>query len=165
MELFTGLSWGLFIYQTIIFSGLLILLWKFAWKPILKAVNDREENIKGALEAAETTKLEVAKLKSQNDDMRKEALAERDVLLKEARIIKDKIVADAKDIAKTESDKIIASAKEEIKSEKMAALTEIKTQVAALSIEIAEKVVKHDLSGDDKQKALVDSLIDEVNLN
>ncbi len=165
MELFTGLSWGLFIYQTIIFSGLLILLWKFAWKPILTAVNDREENIKGALEAAETTKLEVAKLKSQNDEMRKEALAERDVLLKSARETKDKIVAEAKNIAKAESDKIIASAKEEIKSEKMAALGEIKTQVAALSIEIAEKVVKHDLSGDDKQKALVDSLIEEVNLN
>jgi len=165
MDLFKDFSVGLFIYQTLIFFLLLVILKKYAWKPILGAVNDREEKIEQALEAAKQAKLDIANLKSQNEDMRKEALAERDSLLKEAREVKDKIVAEAKNSAKEEGDRIIESAREVIKNEKMAAVTELKNQVAVLSIEIAEKIVKEKLSTDEKQKALVDGLVKEINLN
>ncbi len=164
-KLLNDFSVGLFFWQTLIFVILVVLLAKFAWKPILKAVKDREEKIKGALEAAENAKMEMAKLKSQNEDMRKEALAERDALLKQAKETKDSIIAESKSAAKVEADKIIASAREEIKAEKVAAMSEIKNQVAELSIEIAEKIVKEQLQSDDKQKALVDNLIEDVNLN
>ena len=165
MDLFKDFSVGLFIYQTLIFFLLLVILKKYAWKPILGAVNDREEKIEQALEAAKQAKLDIANLKSQNEDMRKEALTERDSLLKEAREVKDKIVAEAKNSAKEEGDRIIESAREVIKNEKMAAVTELKNQVAVLSIEIAEKIVKEKLSTDEKQKALVDGLVKEINLN
>lgn len=165
MDLFKDFSVGLFIYQTLIFFLLLVILKKYAWKPILGAVNDREEKIEEALEAAKQAKLDIANLKSQNEDMRKEALAERDSLLKEAREVKDKIVAEAKNSAKEEGDRIIESARDAIKNEKMAAVTELKNQVAVLSIEIAEKIVKEKLSTDEKQKALVDGLVKEINLN
>jgi F-type H+-transporting ATPase subunit b len=165
MDLFKDFSVGLFIYQTLIFFLLLVILKKYAWKPILGAVNDREEKIEEALESAKQAKLDIANLKSQNEDMRKEALAERDSLLKEAREVKDKIVSEAKNSAKEEGDRIIESAREVIKNEKMAAVTELKNQVAVLSIEIAEKIVKEKLSTDEKQKALVDGLVNEINLN
>lgn len=164
-KLISDFSIGLFVWQSVVFVVLILLLRKFAWKPILNAVNDREEKIESALEAAEKAKIDIANLKSQNEDMRKEALIERDGLLKEAREIKDKIVADAKNAAKEEGDRIIESARDTIKNEKMAAVTEIKNQVAALSIEIAEKIVKEKLSSDDKQKTLVDGLVEEINLN
>lgn len=164
-KLISDFSIGLFMWQSIVFVVLILLLRKFAWKPILKAVNDREEKIESALEAAEKAKQDIANLKAQNEDMRKEALAERDNLLKEAREIKDKIVAEAKGAAKEEGDRIIESARDTIKNEKMAAVTEIKNQVATLSIEIAEKIVKEKLSTDEKQKTLVDGLVEEINLN
>lgn len=164
-ELISQFSIGLFLYQTVIFVALLFLLRKFAWKPILKAVNEREEKIQGALDAAEKAKLEMAKLKSQNEEMRQAALIERDNLLKEAREVKERLILEAKKAANAESDRIMASAREEIKNEKIAAISEIKTQVAMLSVDIAEKIVKEKLSSDDKQKALVDGLIGEVTLN
>ena len=164
MDLVTP-SLGLMIWTSLVFIILMVLLSKFAWKPILKAVGERESKIDEALKAADNAKMEMAKLKSENADMRKEALAERDALLKEAREIKDQIVADAKGAAKEASEKIITTAREEIKAEKVAAMSEIKNQVAVLSIEIAEKIVKEQLSSDGKQKALVDNLIDDVNLN
>ncbi|MCB9189170.1 MAG: F0F1 ATP synthase subunit B [Flavobacteriales bacterium] len=164
-KLWNDFSVGLFFWQTLIFVALVVLLAKYAWKPILTAVKEREAKIKDALEAAENAKLEMAKLKSQNEDMRREALAERDALLKQAKETKDQIVAESKTAAKVEADKIITAAREEIKAEKVAAMLEIKNQVAALSIEIAEKIVKEQLQSDDKQKALVDNLIEDVNLN
>jgi F-type H+-transporting ATPase subunit b len=164
-ELISQFSIGLFVYQTVIFVALLFLLRKFAWKPILKAVNEREEKIQGALDAAEKAKMEMAKLKSQNEEMRQAALIERDTLLKEAREVKERLILEAKKAANAESDRIMASAREEIRNEKLAAISEIKTQVAMLSVEIAEKIVKEKLSSDDKQKALVDGLIGEVTLN
>ena len=156
---------GLLFWMLVTFSLLLFILKKFAWKPILKAVNEREEKIQGALDAAEKAKLEMAKLKSQNEEMRQAALIERDNLLKEAREVKERLILEAKKAANAESDRIMASAREEIKNEKIAAISEIKTQVAMLSVEIAEKIVKEKLSSDDKQKALVDGLIGEVTLN
>lgn len=158
-------SLGLMIWTTLVFLVLLFLLTKFAWKPVLKAVKERESKIDDALKAAENAKLEMAKLKSQNEDMKQEALAAREAMMREAKETKDNIIAEAKNIAKSESEKIISSAREEIKAEKNAAMSEIKNQVAMLSIEIAEKIVKEKLGADEKQKALVDNIIEEVNLN
>ena len=158
-------SIGLIFWTSLVFLILLFLLAKFAWKPILKSVKERETKIESALEASEKAREEMAALKSQNDDLRKEALVERDSLLKEAREMKDKIVSEAKNTAKEEGERIIESAREVITNEKMAAVTEIKNQVATLSIEIAEKIVKEKLSTDEKQKTLVDGLVKEINLN
>ena len=158
-------SIGLIFWTSLVFVILLFLLGKFAWKPILSSVKERETKIETALEASEKAREEMAALKSQNEDLRKEALVERDALLKEAREMKDKIVAEAKNTAKEEGERIIESAREVITNEKMAAVTEIKNQVATLSIEIAEKIVKEKLSTDEKQKTLVDGLVKEINLN
>ena len=158
-------SIGLIFWTYLVFIILLFLLAKFAWKPILKSVKERETKIETALEASEKAREEMAALKSQNEDLRKEALVERDALLKEAREMKDKIVSEAKSTAKEEGERIIESAREVITNEKMAAVTEIKNQVATLSIEIAEKIVKEKLSTDEKQKTLVDGLVKEINLN
>jgi F-type H+-transporting ATPase subunit b len=164
MDLVTP-SFGLMIWTTLVFLVLLFLLTKFAWKPVLKAVKEREGKIDEALKAAENAKLEMAKFKSQGEELKQEALAAREAMLREAKETQEKIISDARNAAKAESEKIMVSAREEIRAEKNAAMAEIKNQVAILSIEIAEKVVKEKLSSDDKQKALVDNLIDDVTLN
>ena len=164
-KLLNDFSVGLFFWQTLLFLVLMFVLRKYAWKPILNAVNEREDSIQEALDSAKEAKLEMAKLKSDNEDLLNEARAERDAMLKEAREIKDGIVADAKGIANKESEKIIASARESIQHEKMAAITELKNQVATLSIEIAEKILKDELSSADKQKAIIDSVVKDINLN
>lgn len=156
---------GLIFWTTLIFLILLVLLKKFAWSPILKAVKDREENIKGSLESAEKARNEMAQLNAKNETLLNEARAERDVMLKEAREAKTRVIDEAKGDAKKEADKIIAQAKTQIESEKLAAISEIKTQVATLSIEIAEKILRGELSSDDKQKALAEKLAEDVNLN
>lgn len=164
-KLIEQFSFGLFFWQLLLFVGLIFLLKKFAWKPILNAVNEREEGIKNALTSAEQAKLEMENLKADNDKLLKEARAEREAMLKEARAMKDKIVADAKSEAQAEANKLIAQAQANIQAEKNAALADIKTQVATLSVEIAEKVVKQELDNKDKQLALVDGLLSEVTLS
>ena len=164
-KLLNDFSVGLFFWQTILFVVLLFLLRKFAWKPILNAVNEREKSIEDALNSAEEAKKKMAELKSSNEDLLNKARAERDELLKEAREMKDKIVAEAKTSATQQADKIIADARESIQHEKMAAITELKNQVAVLSIEIAEKILKDELSSGDKQKAIIDNVVKEINLN
>jgi F-type H+-transporting ATPase subunit b len=163
--LLNDFSVGLFAWQTLLFVVLMFLLRKFAWKPILTAVNEREDSIQEALDSAKEAKLEMAKLKSNNEDLLNEARAERDAMLKEARTLKDGIVAEAKTNASIEGDKIIAAARESIQHEKMAAITELKNQVAGLSIEIAEKILKDELSSADKQKAIIDNVVKDINLN
>ncbi|MCB0402873.1 MAG: F0F1 ATP synthase subunit B [Flavobacteriales bacterium] len=158
-------SFGLFFWQLFLFVGLILLLRKFAWKPILKAVEERESSIEDALEAAEAAKRQMAELKSNNEDLMNKARDERDAMLKEAREMKDKIVAEAKTTASAQAEKIIAEARESIQHEKMAAITELKNQVAVLSIEIAEKILKEELSSADKQKTLIDNVVKEINLN
>lgn len=158
-------SFGLFFWQLLLFVALVLLLRKFAWKPILKAVEERESSIEDALEAAEDAKKKMAELKSSNEELLNKARAERDEMLKEAREMKDKIVADAKTKANEEADKIVAAARESIEHEKMAAITDLKNQVAGLSIEIAEKILKDELSSGDKQKAIIDNVVKEINLN
>jgi len=163
--LINNFSVGLFFWQSVIFIALIFLLRKFAWGPILSAVNDREKSIEAALESAEEAKAQMTALKSDNEALLNEARAERDAMLKEAREIKDGIVADAKGIANKESEKIIAAARESIQHEKMAAITELKNQVATLSIEIAERILKDELSSADKQKAIIDNVVKDINLN
>jgi F-type H+-transporting ATPase subunit b len=154
-------SVGLFFWQTVLFVLLVLLLKKFAWKPILNAVNEREQGIKDALDSAQKAKEEMANLQADNEKLLKEARAERDAMLKEARDIKNKMISDAKDEAKVEADKMVAQAQAAIESEKKAAIADLKNQVATLSINIAEKVVKQNLATDDKQQELVKSLLEK----
>lgn len=164
MDLVTP-SIGLIFWTTLAFVLLLILLRKFAWKPILSAVNTREESITNAMNAAEEAKKEMANLTSTNERLLNEAREERDSLMKEAREMKAEIIAKAKEEATSEGEKMIVNAKAAIETERKSAIADLKNQVASLSIDIAEKIVKGNLSGDDKQKQLVNELVEEVNLN
>ncbi len=164
-KLLEEFSVGLFFWQTVLFLALLFLLRKYAWKPILNAVNDREEGIKKALDSAENAKREMENLQADNQKLLKEARAEREAMLKEARDIKNKMIEEAKDQAKVEANKMIAQAQVSIKTEKKAAIAELKSQVANLSIEIAEKVVRAELSNKDKQEKLVESMLGDAKLN
>lgn len=164
-KLINEFSLGLFFWQAVVFILLLLLLRKFAWKPILGAVNEREEGIRNALDSAEKARLEMENLQADNQKLLKEARAEREAMLKEAREIKTKMIEDAKDEAKVEANKMVAAAQASIVSEKKAAIAELKSQVAALSIEIAEKVVRKELSNKDKQVELVESMLGETTLN
>lgn len=158
-------DFGLVFWTGIVFCLLLFILAKFAWKPILSAVNTREEKIADALATAEKTKEEMKALQAQNESLIKEARAERDAMLKDAKETAIKMVEEAKGAAKVEAEKVMVSARETINAEKAAAISELKTQVATFSIEIAEKVVRGELSSDDKQKALADKLAEDINLN
>ena len=163
-KLISEFSIGLFFWQTIIFILLIFLLKKYAWKPILDAVNEREEGIKNALLSAEKAKEEMASLQSDNEETLKKARSERDSLLKEAREIKQQLIDDAKNEAQSEAKKIISQAQETIQNEKKAAISELKNQVATLSIDIAEKVLKEKLSDDKTQMNLVKDLVKDVTL-
>ncbi len=164
-KLIEQFSLGLFFWQLLLFVGLVLLLKKFAWKPILDSVNDREEGIKNALEAAENAKRDMENLQADNQKLLKEARAERESMLKDARDIKNKMIEEAKEEARTEAGKLITQAQASIQSEKKAAIAELKGQVANLSIEIAEKVVREELSNKDKQVQLVESMLGEATLN
>lgn len=163
-KLIEQFSLGLFVWQLILFIGLVLLLKKFAWKPILNAVNEREEGIKNALDEAENARKEMQNLTADNERILKEARAERDILLKEAREMKESIVSEAKEEAKIQATKVIEQAQATIQAEKQAAISEIKTQVAELSISIAEKVVRGELSDTAKQTKLVEDMLKEVTL-
>lgn len=156
---------GFVVWAAIAFLLLLILLKKFAWSPILDALNERERCIEDALESAQKAKEEMLRLTSENESLLKQARAERDQILKDAKELKDQIIAEAKTSAQTEGAKMLEKAQQEINSQKTLALTQIKGQVAELSIEIAEKVLRHQLEDKSKQEALVSDLLKEVKLN
>ena len=164
-ELFGQFSLGLFIMQTVLFLGLIFLLKKFAWKPILDAVNEREEGIKNALQSAENAKKEMQNLKSDNEKLLADARLERDTMMKEAREIKEKMINDAKTEAQVAGQKMIEQAKATIESEKNAALAELKAQVSTLSLDIAEKLLKDELSNKEAQTKLVEKMLGDVKLN
>ncbi|TRX40420.1 F0F1 ATP synthase subunit B [Flavobacterium restrictum] len=164
-KLINDFSFGLFIWQILIFVGLIFLLKKFAWKPILDAVNDREEGIKNALESAENARKEMQNLQADNQRILQEARLERDNMLKDAREIKEKMVADAKTEAQAQGLKMIEQAKAAIESEKNAAMAELKLQVSTLSLSIAEKVLKDELSNKEAQTKLVEKMLGDVKLN
>ena len=156
---------GLLFWTGIVFCCLLFLLAKFAWKPILNAVNAREQKISEALELAVKTQAEMKALKAENDQILKEARAERDSILKEAKDAASHMIEDAKTKSKVEAQKIVDAARLNINSEKAAAIAEIKTHVATLAIEIAEKVVRGELASDEKQKALAEKLAGDIQMN
>ena len=164
MELVTP-EIGLIFWTTVVFSLLLVVLKKYAWKPILSAVDERNKSIEDALKAADKAKEEMLSLNADNERILMEAKKERDILLKEGREIKDSIIAEAKDNAKVDAEKILTTAKEQIINEKMKAITELKNQVAELSIEIAEKILKSELQDLNKQKELVTTAIANKDLN
>lgn len=164
-QLINDFSPGLFIMQMVILGILLLLLFKFAWKPILTALSEREEGIQNALDAAEEAKKEMQNLQADNDRLLKEARAERDAMLKEAREIKDSIIAEAKEEASEQAATMIENAKATIKQEQQAAVAELKKKVADLSIGIAETVVKKELASQDDQVKLVEGMLEEITLN
>lgn len=161
-KLISEFSVGLFFWQSVLFVALIFLLRKFAWKPILNSVNEREEKIEGSLKAAEEAQKKIEDLNNESEALIKEARAERDGLLKEARETRDAMISEAKGKAKEEAEKIMESAREAINNEKQAAMIELKNQVAVLSIEVAEKIIKTELSSDAKQKELATNLAEEV---
>ena len=155
-------SLGLFFWQTLLFVALLLLLKKFAWKPILDAVNERETSIKDSLSAAEKARDDMEVVQADNKRILKEARAERDALLAEAKIASVQIVNQAKEDAKVAADKITAQAQETIQNEKIAAINDLKGQVASLSIDIAEKVLQTELKDKTTQEQLVAQLVKEI---
>ncbi|PLX09239.1 MAG: ATP synthase F0 subunit B [Marinilabiliales bacterium] len=156
---------GLVFWMLLSFSIVLIILKKYAWKPILKMLKERETSIESALTAAEEAKNEMAKLKADNDKILAEARLERDSILKEAREIKDKIVGEAKEQANAEASKILNESKQQLELQKSQAMTEIKNEVAKLSIEIAEKILRKDLSKESKQEELIEDLLKDIKFN
>ena len=164
MDLITP-EFGLVFWTLITFFILLVILKKFAWRPILGAVSEREEGIKNALASAENARIEMENLQSDNERILKEARLEREVMLKEARELKNKIIDDAKEEAKRQSDKLVRQAQETILREKKDAISDLKTEVAKVSISIAEKVIRGELSDADKQEKLVKSMLDDNSLN
>ncbi len=164
-KLLSEFSLGLFFWQCILFIGLVLLLKKFAWRPILNAVNEREDGIKNALASAENAKKEMQNLHADNEKLLKEAREEREMMMKEARQIKNSMILEAKDEAKDEATKIIKGAKASIEQEKQAAIAHLKKQVAELSIGIAETVIKKELASPEDQLKLVEGMLKEVYLN
>ncbi len=163
-KLISEFSFGLFFWQLLIFIFLVLLLKKFAWKPILDTVNERESSIKDAMSEADKARNEMAAIQESNQKVLKEARAEREALLKDARNTGAEIVAQAKTDAKIEANKIISQAQEAIQNEKRAAVNELKNQVAQVSLEIAEKVIDTELANKDKQAQLVDKLLKDSSL-
>ncbi len=158
-------EFGLLFWMLVSFGILLFLLAKFAWKPIMKMLKDREDDINKSLDQAQAAKAEMAKLTAQNEAVMKEARAEREAMLREAKATKDQIVAEAQSVAKAEADKIILAARQEIAAEKEAAMAEISGKVAELSVEIAEKILRKELSSDIKQGTYVNDLVKNITLN
>jgi F-type H+-transporting ATPase subunit b len=164
-KLINDFSVGLFFWQILLFVLLLFLLRKYAWGPILNAINTREEGIKNALDEADKARQEMEILTADNERILKEARVERDQLLKEARELKENIIFEAKNEAKDQAAKVIEQAKMTIETEKQAAIATLKNQLAEISIEIAEKVVEDELSQKDKQIKLVEKLLKKVTIN
>lgn len=164
MDLFNP-SIGLVVWSTIVFLLLFFVLSKFAWKPVLAAIKEREHSIDDALNKAELAREAIARLTASNEQLMQDTRAERDQILKEAKALKDSIVNEAKQQAHTEGAKLIEKARIEIENQKKAALAELKSQVSTLSLEIAERVLRNQLDDKAKQQDLVNSLLKDVELN
>ncbi|HVF95965.1 MAG TPA: F0F1 ATP synthase subunit B [Flavisolibacter sp.] len=156
---------GLLFWTALAFIIVFVVLRKFAWGPILASLDKRERTIADSLESAERVKREMALLKNENEELMAKAREERSLILKEARDAKDRIVNEAKEQAKVEANKIIAESQQQITAQKMAALTEVKNQVGKLVVEVAEKLLRKELSGKEAQEAHIKALVDDVKLN
>jgi len=164
MDLLTP-STGLFFWQLVIFLGLFFLLAKFAWKPILSGLKEREESIQTALDSAERAKQDMAALQAGNEKLLKEAREERDKILRDARQAANLLQEQIQGEAKKNADKLIADARAVINTEKQAALRDVKQQVALFSLQVAEKLMKKNLESDKAQKDLIDGYIKDIKLN
>jgi len=158
-------DYGLLFWMVLAFSIVLIILKKYAWKPILSALREREKSIEGALKSAEKAKAEMAKLQADNEKILAEARLERDKLIKEARQMKDKIIEEAKVQAQVEAQKLTEAARTSIISEKKAAIKEIKDQVASLSIQVAEKLIREKFAENANQGDYIEKLLKDIKLN
>lgn len=156
---------GLLFWSTLFFLILLFILGKFAWPAILTAIRARNESIEKALDSAERARKEMLKVQADNEKILAAAKVERDAMIKEAKQLKDKIIADAKEQAGEEARKLVANARESIQAEKKAAINDLKSQVANLSLDIAEKILKKKLEDSTAQKELINKLIKEADLN
>lgn len=156
---------GLYFWATLIFGLLLLLLAKFALKPIIQGISQRNESISDALQSAERARAEVAELRNENEEILKQARQERSQILKEANELKEKIVTEAKDEAKAEASKVLVDAKREIEAQKATAMAEVKSEVGNIAVEIAEKLMKKNLSETASQKELIQTLVQDANLN
>jgi F-type H+-transporting ATPase subunit b len=163
-KLISEFSIGLFFWQSMIFIGLIFLLRKYAWGPILSAVNERETSIKDALDSAEAARKEMETLQTDNQRILKEARAEKEVMLKEARNTRADLINTAKEEAKAEAEKILIQAQEAIQNEKRTAISELKDQVAFIATNIAEKVLQKELESNDKQEQLISQLLKDSDL-
>ncbi len=156
---------GLIFWMTLTFSLVLFILSKFAWKPILNSIREREDSINNALNAAEDARKQMDALKSDNEKLLQQARLERDVMLKEAKEMKEEIISTAKKSADDEARRIVASANESIESAKLKALNELKTQVAELSVDLAEKVLRRKMNDRAEQEAFVNENLKSITLN
>ncbi|HVY75697.1 MAG TPA: F0F1 ATP synthase subunit B [Puia sp.] len=158
-------SFGLIFWTLLAFGIVLLILGKFAWKPILKSLSDRQQTISDSLATAERVKAEMAQMKSENEALLAKAREERALMLKEARDTKDKIVNEAKEQAKAEAGKILSDAQAAIEQQKMAALTEVKNQMGNLVIEVSEKILRRQLENKTEQESYIKQLAAEAKLN
>jgi F-type H+-transporting ATPase subunit b len=156
---------GLIFWMTVSFAAVLYLLGKYAWKPIMKMLKEREETIDRALHAADKAREEMKNLKLDNEKLLAEAKNERDAILSEARKIREKMIEEARGKAGEEAQRIVDNALERIENEKMAAIIELKNQIALLSIEIAEKLIREELTHDKKQEELIKKMLDDIKAN
>jgi F-type H+-transporting ATPase subunit b len=156
---------GLIFWMTLSFLLLVFILKKFAWKPILNMLHEREKSIDEAIHAADIARQDMEKLKFNNEQLLREAKTERDEILREARNVKEAIIEEAKIKANDEADRIVQAAKESIHFEKMAAITDLKNQIATLSIEIASEILKEELSASGKHDEMVKQMLNKVNFN
>jgi F-type H+-transporting ATPase subunit b len=156
---------GLVFWNTVAFLGLLVVLGKFAWKPMLKAISDREKGIEDSLAKAEKMKADLSAMQNENEALLAKAREERATLIKEAKEASEKMVAEAKDKAKSEYERIVADAQVAINQQKNAALTEVKNQVGSLVVEVAEKVLRRELTNKAEQETYIKQLADGVKLN
>ncbi len=164
MELITP-GIGLVFWMFFSFSLLLFILGKFAWKPIIQMLNERDQTIADSLNEAKTAREEMKMLQSNNELLIIQAKEERDSIIVEARKIKERMIEDAKVKANEESQRIIDAAKESINYEKMQAITELKNQVAVLSIDIAEKLLKEELTNKEKQQKMIEGMLQDIRFN
>jgi F-type H+-transporting ATPase subunit b len=165
MDGLLSVSYGTVFWATVAFLVVAFLLKKMAWGPILKSLDERSQGIENALNEAERARQEMSKLQAGNEQLLREARDERDRILVEAKALKDSIVSEARNKATEESTRIITAAHQEIDNQKKAAITELKNQVATLSVDIAEKLTREKLTDSEKQKALNESLIAEIRSN
>ena len=156
---------GLIFWMTVAFVAILYILGKFAWKPILKALKERETSIDEALHAADKARDEMKQLQFSNEQLLKEAKNERDAILAQARKIKDSIIEESKVKAHEEANRIFLSAKESIENEKMSAIIDLKNQIGELALEVARKILIRELSEPKKQEEYIQQLIKDVKFN